>query len=108
MKEQASDSRSDSAATLSTQQMLLRLGAYLAVMSVILFVAAGRWDWGMGWAYMCLYGIIIAIAGCLRGMQCSKSASAVGEAATSAVVTGIVFIILAEAVLTVVYTVLDV
>jgi phospholipid/cholesterol/gamma-HCH transport system permease protein len=41
-------------------------------------------------------------------MQCSKSASAVGEAATSAVVTAIVFIILAEALLTVVYTILDV
>jgi phospholipid/cholesterol/gamma-HCH transport system permease protein len=65
-------------------------------------------DWAGGLFKSVTYGIIIAIAGCLRGMQCSKSASAVGEAATSAVVTAIVFIILAEAVLTVVYTVLGV
>ena len=37
-----------------------------------------------------VYGVLIAIAGCLRGMQCGSSASAVGDAATSAVVTGIV------------------
>lgn len=65
-------------------------------------------DWAGGLFKSVIYGIIIAIAGCLRGMQCSKSASAVGEAATSAVVTAIVFIILAEALLTVVYTVLGV
>ncbi len=40
-----------------------------------------------------VYGVLIAISGCLRGMQCGNSSSAVGDAATSAVVTGIVFII---------------
>jgi phospholipid/cholesterol/gamma-HCH transport system permease protein len=34
-------------------------------------------------------------------MQCGRSASAVGEAATSAVVTAIVFIIVSDAILTV-------
>ncbi len=63
-------------------------------------------DWAGGLFKALVYGIIIAIAGCLRGMQSQKSAAAVGDAATSAVVTAIVFIILAEAVLTVVYTVL--
>jgi phospholipid/cholesterol/gamma-HCH transport system permease protein len=42
-----------------------------------------------------VYGVLIAIAGCLRGVQAGKSSSAVGEAATSAVVTGIVLIIVA-------------
>jgi phospholipid/cholesterol/gamma-HCH transport system permease protein len=42
-----------------------------------------------------VYGILIAISGCLRGTQCGSSASAVGDAATSAVVTGIVFIVVA-------------
>ena len=42
-----------------------------------------------------VYGVLIAIAGCLRGMQSGKSSSAVGDAATSAVVTSIVAIILA-------------
>jgi phospholipid/cholesterol/gamma-HCH transport system permease protein len=40
-----------------------------------------------------VYGIMIALAGCLRGMQCGRSASAVGAAATSAVVTAIVLIV---------------
>jgi phospholipid/cholesterol/gamma-HCH transport system permease protein len=35
-----------------------------------------------------VYGAMVAFAGCLRGMQCGRSAEAVGEAATSAVVTG--------------------
>jgi phospholipid/cholesterol/gamma-HCH transport system permease protein len=55
-----------------------------------------------------VYGVIVAIAGCLRGMQCGRSAAAVGTATTSAVVTGIVFIVLACGVLTVVYDVLGV
>lgn len=41
------------------------------------------------------YGILVATAGCLRGAQSGKSSSAVGDAATSAVVTGIVAIITA-------------
>jgi phospholipid/cholesterol/gamma-HCH transport system permease protein len=50
-----------------------------------------------------VYGVIIALAGCMRGMQSGRSAAAVGQAATSAVVTGIVGIIVASAVLTVIY-----
>ena len=43
------------------------------------------------------FGIIVALSGCLRGMQCGRSASAVGDAATSAVVSSIVAIVLADA-----------
>ena len=43
------------------------------------------------------FGALVALAGCMRGMQCGRSASAVGDAATSAVVTGIVMIVLADA-----------
>jgi phospholipid/cholesterol/gamma-HCH transport system permease protein len=53
-----------------------------------------------------VYGVLIALAGCLRGMQSGRSAQAVGEAATSAVVTGIVFIVVAAAVLTILYNTL--
>ncbi len=67
--------------------------------------AVGLVDWASGLFKALVYGIIIAIAGCLRGMQCTKSAAAVGDAATSAVVTSIVFIIVAEAILTVIYEV---
>ncbi|MGH7924019.1 MAG: ABC transporter permease [Candidatus Binatus sp.] len=42
-----------------------------------------------------VYGIIIAVTGCLQGFQCGDSSSAVGDAATAAVVTGIVYVIVA-------------
>jgi phospholipid/cholesterol/gamma-HCH transport system permease protein len=50
----------------------------------------------------CVFGVLVALAGCLRGMQCGRSASAVGEATTSAVVTSIVAIIVATGIITVV------
>lgn len=53
-----------------------------------------------------VYGVLVAFAGCLRGVRCGSSASAVGEAATSAVVTGIVLIMLSSAMLTVLYSML--
>jgi len=55
-----------------------------------------------------VYGAIVALAGCLRGMQCGRSAAAVGQTTTSAVVTGIVFIIVSCGILTVVYEVLGI
>lgn len=42
-----------------------------------------------------VYGVLLAIAGCLQGVQSGKSSSAVGDAATKAVVSGIVWIITA-------------
>jgi phospholipid/cholesterol/gamma-HCH transport system permease protein len=55
-----------------------------------------------------VFGVIVALAGCMRGMQCGRSASAVGDAATSAVVTAIVGIIVATAIITVVTSVLGI
>jgi phospholipid/cholesterol/gamma-HCH transport system permease protein len=55
-----------------------------------------------------VFGILIALAGCLRGMQCGRSASEVGKAATSAVVTSIVSIVLATALITFVCQVLGI
>jgi len=49
-----------------------------------------------------VFGVLVALSGCLRGMQSGRSASAVGDAATSAVVTGIVFVIVIDAVFAVV------
>jgi phospholipid/cholesterol/gamma-HCH transport system permease protein len=54
------------------------------------------------------YGVIIAISGCLRGFQCGNSSSAVGDAATSAVVTGIVYIVVACGIFAVVYHILGI
>src|SRR5579862_6748322 len=55
-----------------------------------------------------VYGIIIAVAGCLRGFQCGNSSSAVGDAATEAVVTGIVYVIIACGVFAFVFNVLGI
>jgi len=43
-----------------------------------------------------IFAALIAISGCFYGMHCGRSASAVGDAATSSVVTGIVLIVLAD------------
>jgi phospholipid/cholesterol/gamma-HCH transport system permease protein len=55
-----------------------------------------------------VYGVLIALAGCLRGLECGNSSSAVGDAATSAVVTGIVAIIVACGTFAVVFYVLGI
>jgi phospholipid/cholesterol/gamma-HCH transport system permease protein len=49
-----------------------------------------------------VFGILISMSGCLRGMQCGRSASAVGEATTSAVVSGIVSIVVATAIINII------
>jgi len=63
--------------------------------------AVGLWNLGIGLFSGAVFGVIVALAGCMRGMQCGRSAAAVGDAATSAVVTAIVGIILSTAVITV-------
>jgi phospholipid/cholesterol/gamma-HCH transport system permease protein len=55
-----------------------------------------------------LFGVLIAIAGCMRGMQSGRSSAAVGIAATSAVVTGIVYIIVTDGLMAVVLNVLGI
>jgi phospholipid/cholesterol/gamma-HCH transport system permease protein len=55
-----------------------------------------------------VYGVLIALAGCMRGMQCGRSASAVGDATTSAVVTSIVSIVVATAIITVLCNILGI
>jgi phospholipid/cholesterol/gamma-HCH transport system permease protein len=55
-----------------------------------------------------VYGVLIALSGCLRGLQCGNSSSAVGDAATSAVVTGIVAIVSACGIFAVVFYILGI
>ncbi|QTA81954.1 putative ABC transport system, permease protein, MlaE-like [Desulfonema limicola] len=56
----------------------------------------------------CVFGILVALSGCMRGMQCGRSASAVGIAATSAVVTAIVAIIVSDALLTILFSIIGI
>ncbi|HHH43775.1 MAG TPA: ABC transporter permease [Gammaproteobacteria bacterium] len=55
-----------------------------------------------------VYGVLVAVAGCYQGIQCGRSSSAVGAAATSAVVSGILLIVIATAILTVIFNVLGI
>jgi phospholipid/cholesterol/gamma-HCH transport system permease protein len=55
-----------------------------------------------------VYGVIVAVAGCLRGMQCGNSASSVGDAATAAVVTGIIYIVVACGLFAVIFHILNI
>jgi len=52
------------------------------------------------------FGLIVGLSGCLRGLQAHRSASGVGLAATSAVVTAILLIIVADALYAVVFNIL--
>jgi phospholipid/cholesterol/gamma-HCH transport system permease protein len=55
---------------------------------------------GQGLMKSSVFGVLIGYAGCLRGMQCGRSALAVGEATTSAVVTSIVLIVVSDSIIT--------
>ena len=52
---------------------------------------------GVGLVKSLLFGILIAIAGCRAGIHCGRNSAAVGQAATTAVVTSIVYLIVADA-----------
>ncbi len=55
-----------------------------------------------------VFGVLVALAGCRHGMQCGRSSLEVGRAATRAVVTSIVWIVVATAIMTVLCHVLGV
>jgi len=62
----------------------------------------------IGLSYGAVFGVLVALSGCMRGMQCGRSASAVGDATTAAVVTSIVSIIVATAIMTVIYNIIGI
>ena len=65
-------------------------------------------DFSLGLVKSVVFGVIVAMSGCLRGIQCGRSSTAVGNAATSAVVTGIVLIVIFDSLLTVIYSFLGI
>jgi phospholipid/cholesterol/gamma-HCH transport system permease protein len=62
----------------------------------------------LGIAKGSFFGVIIALTGCLRGMQCGTNAAAVGLATTSAVVTGITWIIASDGIFAVICSALHI
>jgi phospholipid/cholesterol/gamma-HCH transport system permease protein len=54
-----------------------------------------------------LFGLVIAMSGCLRGLQSGKNSSAVGKATTSAMVTAILLIVIWDAITTLLFNQLN-
>jgi len=67
------------------------------------FSSITLWHCAQGLIKGSTFGLLVALSGCMKGMQCGRSASAVGEAATSAVVSGIVMIVVADAIWTFIF-----
>lgn len=64
-------------------------------------------DFSFGIAKSVVFGLLVAVAGCMRGMRCGGNSNDVGYAATNAVVTSIVWVVVADAILTLLYATLD-
>jgi phospholipid/cholesterol/gamma-HCH transport system permease protein len=62
----------------------------------------------IGLFHSAVFGVLIALIGCMKGIQCGRSAMAVGQVTTSAVVGSIISIIVATAIITVVCNILGI
>lgn len=81
------------------------IGVTMLDLSLVEFLGQARksiqlGQFGQGILKSSVFGVLIGYAGCLRGMQCGRSALAVGEATTSAVVTSIVLIVISDSIIT--------
>jgi len=70
--------------------------------------AIGFTSIGLGIGKSIVFGALIALAGCLRGMKSGRDAAAVGQAATSAVVLAIVWIIATDGIFAVICNVVGI
>ncbi len=91
-------------ATVGVSMLGLTLRAYLqqTIAAISLSVLMG------GLVKSIFYGILIALAGCYQGFQCGESSSAVGDAATAAVVNAIVLIVVACGIFAVIFNILGI
>ncbi len=76
---------------LSPQEYISATLAYVPIKHLVI-----------GLVYGTVFGGIIAVSGCYHGMRCGRSAEAVGQATTTAVVHSIVGIIVATAIITII------
>ena len=63
---------------------------------------------GVGMFKSLVFATLIAIAGCRSGINSGRSSAAVGQAATEAVVTAIVYLIVADAAINIIFQQLDI
>ncbi|HEY8879940.1 MAG TPA: ABC transporter permease [Roseateles sp.] len=66
------------------------------------------WDLFVGLLKGSVYAVLVALAGCRQGLNAGRSAQAVGEATTAAVVQAIVWMVVAASALTVIFQRLDI
>jgi phospholipid/cholesterol/gamma-HCH transport system permease protein len=62
-------------------------------------------DFATGVGKSVVFGVLVALAGCIEGMRAGRSASAVGDAATRAAVFAIVYVVVADGIFAVVFQV---
>ena len=65
--------------------------------------SVGLVDLGIGLIKSVIFAGVIALAGCLRGLQSGRNSSAVGQATTSAMVTAILLIVIWDALTTLIF-----
>ncbi|MEO8303913.1 MAG: MlaE family lipid ABC transporter permease subunit [Betaproteobacteria bacterium] len=65
-------------------------------------------DFLAGFVKSFVFAVLVAGIGCLRGLQTKAGASAVGDSATSAVVTGIILLVVVDGVFAVAYYLLNI
>ncbi len=102
---------------LTLYAMLMGIAGGILVMLAIGFPLAAIWsqlvsslvarDILVGVVKGVVFGVLVSGIGCLRGLQTKKGPSAVGESTTRAVVSGILLVIIADAIFSVLLYVLD-
>ena len=70
--------------------------------------AVGLPDFLAGFVKSFVFAILVAGIGCMRGLQTRAGASAVGDSATRAVVSGIILLVVVDGIFAVVYYLLDI
>lgn len=91
-------------ATVGVQMLGISFETYIRqTEAAISFVALGG-----GLLKATVYGMLIALAGCYQGFECGNSSSAVGDAATAAVVDSIVMIVVACGIFAVLFNILGI
>lgn len=66
--------------------------------------AMGLGDLAVGLIKSFIFALVIAVSGCLRGLQSGRNSSAVGQATTSAMVTAILLIVVWDAITTILFS----
>jgi len=82
---------------------LLFLGVTITTFIERVFEVLSPWMIAQGMIKVLVFGVLIAGVGCMRGLQARGGAESVGRYTTSAVVSGIFMIVIANALFTILF-----